>query len=106
MADNPNLKLGISIAQWAMSALALPALIWAWTLNMTVVEQRGIILNLENDIVEMKKDFQEEIKEVKKENDEADDQIDDTNVSIAAINIKLDTMKEKLNEIGTAIRDL
>ena len=78
-----NTKAIISIAQWIVSALAIPALVWAWSLSTAVQLQDQKIEDLKI--------------QVEKSSHHAE--------QLAAMNANLNNLKESINEIKSLLRD-
>lgn len=76
-------KTIISIAQWVVSALAIPSLVWAWNLSTDVKLQ------------------QQRIEDLQAEVEKADDHAE----QLAAMNANLNHLKESINEIKSLLRD-
>ena len=85
MTEDKNKKRSmiISMAQWALSALAIPTLIWAWDLSTEDKLQQQKIESLKV--------------EVQKSDSHAE--------QLAAMNANLTNLKESINEIKRILRD-
>ena len=83
MVMSTTTKTIIGIAQWLVSALAIPALVWAWNLSTDVKVQEQKIEDLKADI--------------SKSDDHAE--------QLAAMNANLSNLKESINEIKSMLRD-
>ena len=83
MTMTTNTKAFISIAQWIVSALAIPSLVWAWSLSTAVQLQDQKIEDLKV--------------QVSKSSDHAE--------QLAAMNANLTNLKESINEIKSLLRD-
>ena len=78
-----NLKAILSIAQWAISVLAIPSLVWAWNLSTQVQLQQQEITTLQ-DLASKSEDYA---------------------IELAKMNTSLNYLKENLNEIKEILRD-
>lgn len=78
-----NTKFIVGILQWIISALAIPALVWAWTLSTKVA-----ILERQNEELE---------RSATKSEEQA--------IELAKMNATLEHLKESLDEIKTILRD-
>ena len=82
MANNLDPKTIIGAVQWFLSALAIPALIWAWTLSSDVKVQQREIQNMEEDVREVKQNA----------------------LQLARLNANLENLKEKMDDIKEILR--
>ena len=78
-----SLKSILSIVQWAISVLAIPALVWAWNLSTQVKLQ------------------QQEIVVLRKQASKSEEYA----VELAKMNTTLDYLKENINDIKAILRD-
>lgn len=78
-----NIKTVLSIVQWAISVLAIPALVWAWNLSTQVQLQQQEIVTLR----------------------ESASKSDEYAVELAKMNTTLDYLKENLSDIKAILRD-
>jgi Tfp pilus assembly protein PilO len=83
MTQQIDSKTIINIIQWIISALAIPSLIWAWTLSSDVkVQQREI------------EDMKEDVSDIEK-----------NSLQLATLNANLENLKEKMDEIKDILRE-
>lgn len=78
-----NIKTALSIVQWIISVLAIPALVWAWNLSTQVKLQQQEITSLQ----------------------QSASKSDEYAVELAKMNTTLDYLKESLSEIKEILRD-
>ena len=76
-------KTIISIAQWIISSLAIPSLVWAWNLSTTVKVQEQQIQSLQI--------------QVQKSETHA--------IQLATLNANLSNLKESISELKEMLRD-
>lgn len=83
MTNSIEPKLIIGVVQWFFSALAIPALIWAWTLSSDVKIQQNAIEDLEEEVAD----------------------VEENALQLARLNANLENLKEKMDEIKFLLRN-
>jgi hypothetical protein len=84
MPQNANTGRIISIAQWILSSLAIPSLLWAWSLSTQVKIHEHQIMNLEAQIQKLEPHAQQ----------------------LTTLTVYLETLKEDIGEIKDIVRSL
>lgn len=78
-----NIKAILSIVQWAISVLAIPALVWAWNLSTQVQVQQQEIAVLQSSA----------------------SKTEEYAVELAKMNTTLEFLKENISDIKSILRD-
>lgn len=90
--DKEHKKMIISIVQWILSAIGIPALIWAWNLAINVSLLENNTESLEKDVVALEAKL-----------DIAQKDISERDVAMARMETKVDGIKERVDEIRKAV---
>lgn len=90
--DKEQKKMIISIIQWILSAIGIPALIWAWNLSINVSLLENNTESLEKDVVALESKL-----------DVAQKDISERDVAMARMETKVDGIKERVDEIRKAV---
>lgn len=94
LKPSPNAKFVISIIQWLISVLAIPALVWAWNLSVEVQLLEQQVQNLQ---ITATKSEQHSIELVKMKEQHS--------IELAKMNEILNNLKENVDEIKRILRE-